>query len=227
MPTTATPAPAMKLLYALRFGAGVVVTITFQQIDRTPNTETSAQSHNEGLKNTNSRNKAINSTSEKYVFRFWRVVSSTKFHRVVVKLDCRRQATGSPERSAGYTSTASSGLSLRRWGQKTLYVKGVFVSFIIRCVAVEGMLGEIIFVGKERADTRAAGGYTCRHPSQQARPAHQFLAQLLIVQRVGNLRATALAGVVGVDGFLSQHGSQLFERTAPYRPGRWKYPCCR
>ena len=36
-------------------------------------------------------------------------------------------------------------------GQKTLYVKGVFL-VIIRCVAVEGMLGEIIFVGQKRAD---------------------------------------------------------------------------
>lgn len=27
-------------------------------------------------------------------------ISSTKFHRVVVKTGCRRQATGSPERSA-------------------------------------------------------------------------------------------------------------------------------
>ena len=36
-------------------------------------------------------------------------------------------------------------------GQKTLYVKGVFPG-IIRCVAVEGMLGEIIFVGQKRAD---------------------------------------------------------------------------
>ena len=36
-------------------------------------------------------------------------------------------------------------------GQKTLYVKGVFL-VIIRCVAVEGMLGEVIFVGQKRAD---------------------------------------------------------------------------
>lgn len=36
-------------------------------------------------------------------------------------------------------------------GQKTLYVKGVFL-VIIRCIAVEGMLGEIIFVGQKRAD---------------------------------------------------------------------------
>lgn len=39
----------------MSIGAGIVITITFQQIDRTPNAEASAQRHNEGLKNTNSR----------------------------------------------------------------------------------------------------------------------------------------------------------------------------
>ena len=40
-----------KLLHALRFGARVVVAVTFQQVDDTPDAETSAQSDNEGLKN--------------------------------------------------------------------------------------------------------------------------------------------------------------------------------
>ena len=39
--------------------------------------------------------------------------------------------------------------------------------------------------------------------------AHQLFPQFLIVERVGGLSATALSGVVGVDGFLAQHGSQL------------------
>ena len=39
----------------MSIGTGVVVAITFQQIDRAPNAEASAQRHNEGLKNTNSR----------------------------------------------------------------------------------------------------------------------------------------------------------------------------
>ena len=42
-------------LLTMSIGAGIVITITFQQIDRTPNAEASAQRHNEGLKNTNSR----------------------------------------------------------------------------------------------------------------------------------------------------------------------------
>ena len=40
-----------KLLHALRFGAGVVVAVTFQQVDDTPDAETSAEGDNEGLKN--------------------------------------------------------------------------------------------------------------------------------------------------------------------------------
>ena len=42
-----------ELLHALRFGARVVVAVTFQQVDDTPDTKTSAQSDNERLKNGN------------------------------------------------------------------------------------------------------------------------------------------------------------------------------
>lgn len=42
-----------KLLHALALGAGVVVAVTFQQVDDTPDTKTSAQSDNESLKNGN------------------------------------------------------------------------------------------------------------------------------------------------------------------------------
>ena len=39
----------------MSIGTGVVVAIALQQIDRAPDAEASAQCHNEGLKNTNSR----------------------------------------------------------------------------------------------------------------------------------------------------------------------------
>ena len=42
-----------ELLHALRFCARVVVAVTFQQVDYTPDTKTSAQSDNESLKNGN------------------------------------------------------------------------------------------------------------------------------------------------------------------------------
>ena len=54
-------------LWHMSIGTGVIVTIALQQIDRAPNTEASAESNNEGLKNTNSRIKeSHNSTSEKF-----------------------------------------------------------------------------------------------------------------------------------------------------------------
>ena len=44
-----------ELFHALTFRAGVVVAVTFQQVDRTPDTETGTQSDDEGLKDPNSR----------------------------------------------------------------------------------------------------------------------------------------------------------------------------
>ena len=45
--------PRHKLLHSLRLCARVVVAVTFQQVDDTPDTKTSAQSDNESLKNGN------------------------------------------------------------------------------------------------------------------------------------------------------------------------------
>ena len=42
-----------KLLHALALGAGVVVAVTFQQVDNAPDTETGTERDNEGLKNGN------------------------------------------------------------------------------------------------------------------------------------------------------------------------------
>ncbi len=51
MPTTATPAPAISCFMPWLFGAGVVVAVTFQQVDDAPDTKTSTERDNEGLKN--------------------------------------------------------------------------------------------------------------------------------------------------------------------------------
>ena len=40
-----------ELLHALRFGARVVVSVTFQQVDDAPDTKTGTERDNEGLKN--------------------------------------------------------------------------------------------------------------------------------------------------------------------------------
>ena len=54
-------AASHELLHALRLGAGVVVTITFQQIDGTPYAETGTQCDNQSLKNFDSRVKEFHS----------------------------------------------------------------------------------------------------------------------------------------------------------------------
>ena len=40
-----------ELLHALALGAGVVVAVTFEQVDNAPDTETGTERDNEGLKN--------------------------------------------------------------------------------------------------------------------------------------------------------------------------------
>ena len=49
------------------------------------------------------------------------------------------------------------------------------------------------------------------HTTGQLILAHQFFTELLVVERVGSLPPTALAGVERIDGLLAQHGSQLLE----------------
>ena len=48
------------------------------------------------------------------------------------------------------------------------------------------------------------------HPNAELQALHIF-AELLVVERVGGFPPTVLAGVVGVDGLLAQHGGQLLE----------------
>ena len=44
-----------QLLHALGLSTGVIVAVTFEQVDCTPDAETGTKSYNEGLENTNSR----------------------------------------------------------------------------------------------------------------------------------------------------------------------------
>ena len=40
-----------ELLHALAFGTGIVIAVTFEEVDNAPDTETSTERDNEGLKN--------------------------------------------------------------------------------------------------------------------------------------------------------------------------------
>lgn len=49
----------------MSIGTRIVVTITFQKVDRAPNTEASAQGNNEGLKNVHSSVKKFHNVPPK------------------------------------------------------------------------------------------------------------------------------------------------------------------
>ena len=49
------PSSRDKLFNALRFGAGIVLTVTFEQIDSAPDTERGSERNDEGLKSTDGR----------------------------------------------------------------------------------------------------------------------------------------------------------------------------
>ena len=59
------PSSRDKLFNALRFGAGVVISISFQQIDSAPDTERGSERDDEGLKSTDGR------VEEFHIFTFF------------------------------------------------------------------------------------------------------------------------------------------------------------
>ena len=59
------PSSRDKLFNALRFGAGIVLPVTFQQIDSAPDTERGSERDDEGLKSTDGR------VEEFHIFTFF------------------------------------------------------------------------------------------------------------------------------------------------------------
>ena len=73
------------------------------------------------------------------------------------------------------------------------------------------MLGDVVLIRKEGPHTAQLEDALAAVHDGQLVLAHQLFPQFLIVERVGGFPPTALSGVVGVDGFLTQHGGQLLE----------------
>ena len=73
------------------------------------------------------------------------------------------------------------------------------------------MLGDVVLVREERPHTAQLEDALAAVHNGQFILAHKLFAELLVVERVGGFPPTVLAGVVGVDGFLAQHGGQLLE----------------
>ncbi len=88
--------------------------------------------------------------------------------------------------------------------------KAFFLSGIGSVLEI-GVLGDVVLIRKERTHTAQLEDTLAAIHNSKLILAHQLFPQFLIVERVGSFPATALSGVVGVDGFLAQHGSQLFE----------------
>ena len=102
------------------------------------------------------------------------------------------------------------GLELEPSGQERLDVKGV-LGVRVGSVWVIGVLGDVVLVREERPyTTQLENALSAVHDSQFIL-AHKLFAELLVVERVGGFPPTILAGVVGVDGLLAQHGGQLLE----------------
>ena len=74
-----------------------------------------------------------------------------------------------------------------------------------------GVLGDVVLVREERPHTAQLEDTLAAVHDGQFILAHKLFAELLVVKRMGCLAAPALAGVVGVDGLLAQHGGQLLE----------------
>ena len=102
------------------------------------------------------------------------------------------------------------GLEFQPCGQECFNVKSVLIIRVGSVLEI-GVLGDVVLIRKERTHTAQLEDTLAAIHNSKLILAHQLFPQFLIVERVGGFPATALSGVVGVDGFLAQHGSQLLE----------------
>ena len=102
------------------------------------------------------------------------------------------------------------GLEFQPCGQECFNVKSVLIVRVGSVLEI-GVLGNVVLIRKERTHTTQLEDTLAAIHNSKLILAHQLFPQFLIVERVGGFPTTALSGVVGVDGFLAQHGSQLLE----------------
>ena len=77
----------------------------------------------------------------------------------------------------------------------TLYVQGVFL-VKVGCIFVIGMLGDVVLVGQERANTPQLQDTLAAVHDCQLILAHKLPAQLLVIQTVGGLGIFSFSGFV-------------------------------
>ena len=103
------------------------------------------------------------------------------------------------------------GLEFQPCGQESFNVKSVLVIRISSVLEI-GVLGDVVLIRKEWPHTAQLEDTLAAIHDCKLILTHQLFSQFLIIERVGGFPPTALSCVVGVDGFLAQHGSQLLER---------------
>lgn len=84
---------------------------------------------------------------------------------------------------------------------------------IIRCFLIVWVLRQVIFVRQERSHAAKLQDALSAVHYLKLVNGQQIVTQFLIVKRVGLLPAPALAGVIGVDGFLAQGLVQILQRS--------------
>ena len=194
--------------------AGVVIAIPFQQVDRAPDAEASAQGDDQRLEHLDSRIEKLHSKTRGLAAQKRRLPAQPRppFNMLL---------------KAAVFSWASSGLVV---GLVYLVHVVFLVSLELEAVEhilfdVEGVLrvgvGEVFVVGvlryvvlvaQEGAQAADLEDALAAVEGGEVVHAHELAPELLVVQAVRRLPAPALAGVVGVYGLAAQRLAQLLER---------------
>lgn len=94
--------------------------------------------------------------------------------------------------------------------QELLDIEGV-LGVIIGGVLVVRVLGQVVFVRKERSDATQLQDALAAIQHRQFIPAHELVAEFLVVGAIAWAIATGIGIVVAVDGFLAECFGKIFQ----------------
>ena len=213
------------MLHALRLSTGVIVAVTFQQVDRTPDTKTGAERHNESLQYADCtvekcHTGLLNGSPEGVELVLPDLSGPLPYPSTHLPLqavgasglhsDNKRPGNGSGPLCIGSPEAALSlydiefffGFQFHAPVQILLDVKSVFLIEIGRVLVVR-VLGDIVLVRQERPDASELEDALAAVHDSQFIPAHQFFSKLLVVGPVARAVASCIGSVDGINGFLN------------------------
>ena len=94
--------------------------------------------------------------------------------------------------------------------QELLDIEGV-LGVIIGGVLIVRVLGQVVFVRKERSDATKLQDALAAIQHRQFIPAHKLVAEFLVVGAIAWAIATGIGIVVAVDGFLAECFGKIFQ----------------